>query len=66
LDLTFVPNANTLQAPGDWNTQKLEFLWYEGTIWYKREFDYARKPGRRLFLWFGSHRLPERPETRPA
>jgi len=54
LELTFVQNASTLQVPGDWNTQKLEFLWYEGTIWYKREFDYAKKPGRRLFLWFGA------------
>ena len=54
LELTFLPNANILQVPGDWNTQKLEFLWYEGTIWYKREFDYAKKPGRRLFLWFGA------------
>ena len=54
LELTFLPNANTLQVPGDWNTQKLEFLWYEGTIWYKRDFDYAKKPGRRLFLWFGA------------
>ena len=34
LELTFVPNAPTLQVPGDWNTQKPEFLWYEGTIWY--------------------------------
>jgi len=54
LELTFMPNAPTLQVPGDWNTQKPEFLWYEGTIWYKREFDYAKKPGRRLFLWFGA------------
>jgi beta-glucuronidase len=54
LELTFVPNAATLQVPGDWNTQKPEFLWYEGTIWYKREFDYAKRPGRRLFLWFGA------------
>ena len=43
-----------LNVPGDWNTQKPEFLWYEGTIWYKREFNYAKKPGRRLFLWFGA------------
>jgi beta-glucuronidase len=54
LELTFMPNAPILQVPGDWNTQKPEFLWYEGTIWYKREFDYAKKPGRRLFLWFGA------------
>ncbi|MGB7762399.1 MAG: glycoside hydrolase family 2 TIM barrel-domain containing protein [Bryobacteraceae bacterium] len=54
LENTFLPNTPTLQVPGDWNTQKPEFLWYEGTIWYKREFDYAKQPGRRLFLWFGA------------
>jgi len=54
LELTFLPNAPTLQVPGDWNTQKPELLWYEGTIWYQREFNYVKKPGRRLFLWFGA------------
>jgi beta-glucuronidase len=54
LELTFLPESATLQVPGDWNTQKPEFLWYEGTIWYQREFEYAKKPGRRLFLWFGA------------
>jgi beta-glucuronidase len=54
LELTFLPDAATLQVPGDWNTQKPEFLWYEGTIWYKREFNCAKRPGRRLFLWFGA------------
>src|SRR5208283_2056432 len=53
-ELTFLPNTPTLQVPGDWNTQKPELLWYEGTIWYQREFQYVKKPGRRLFLWFGA------------
>jgi len=54
LEQAFLPNTPTLQVPGDWNTQKPEFLWYEGTMWYRREFNYTRKPGRRLFLWFGA------------
>ncbi|MGO9227804.1 MAG: glycoside hydrolase family 2 protein [Bryobacteraceae bacterium] len=53
-ELTFLPNTPTLQVPGDWNTQKPELLWYEGTIWYQREFEYVKKPGRRLILWFGA------------
>jgi len=53
-ELTFLPATPTLQVPGDWNTQKPELLWYEGTIWYQREFQYGKKPGRRLFLWFGA------------
>lgn len=46
--------AGELMVPGDWNTQRPELLFYEGTVWYKRDFDYARKPGRRQFVWFGA------------
>jgi len=54
-ELTFLPATPTLQVPGDWNTQKPELLWYEGSVWYRREFDYApqSKPCRQ-FLWFGA------------
>jgi beta-glucuronidase len=43
-----------LQAPGDWNTQRPELLYYEGTVWYRRDFDYRLEPGRRLFVHFGA------------
>src|SRR5258705_7251636 len=26
----------TLKVPGDWNHQRPEFLYYEGSVWYKR------------------------------
>jgi beta-glucuronidase len=44
----------TLDVPGDWNSQRPELFFYEGTIWYKRSFDYPVQPGRRLFLYFGA------------
>jgi beta-glucuronidase len=44
----------TLLVPGDWNTQRPELFFYEGTIWYKRDFDYSLLPGHRLFLHFGA------------
>ena len=28
----------SLQVPGDWNTQKRELFYYEGTVWYRRTF----------------------------
>ncbi|MCD7940025.1 MAG: hypothetical protein LUH50_08070 [Bacteroides intestinalis] len=28
--------AKHLLVPSDWNSQKQELLWYEGTIWYKK------------------------------
>jgi beta-glucuronidase len=54
-ELAFLPATPTLQVPGDWNTQRPELLWYEGTIWYRREFDYTPSATpRRQFLWFGA------------
>jgi beta-glucuronidase len=44
----------TLQVPGDWNTQRPELLYYEGTIWYQRRFDAALHPGNRAFMQFGA------------
>jgi len=46
--------SDLLDVPGDWNTQRPELLFYEGTIWYKKSFDYRRKPGTRVFLYFGA------------
>ncbi|MDX1548177.1 MAG: glycoside hydrolase family 2 TIM barrel-domain containing protein, partial [Rhodothermales bacterium] len=45
--------APLLEVPGDWNTQQPELFFYEGTVWYRRQFDYALPPGRRLFIHFG-------------
>jgi beta-glucuronidase len=42
-----------LKVPGDWNSQDDKYLFYEGTMWYKRSFDHQKKPGTRLFVYFG-------------
>lgn len=48
-------DRNTLNVPGDWNSQDPVFLYYEGTVWYKRSFDYhKKKASNRLFLYFGA------------
>ena len=45
----------TLKVPGDWNSQDPQFLYYEGTIWYKKSFDYAKHdPSGRVFIYFGA------------
>jgi beta-glucuronidase len=46
--------SQSINVPGDWNSQKKELLFYEGTIWYKKSFDYKIKPGMRLFVYFGA------------
>jgi beta-glucuronidase len=46
--------TDQLHVPGDWNTQRDSLLFYEGSVWYKRSFDYAKSPKNRLFLHFGA------------
>ncbi|MDR3799669.1 MAG: glycoside hydrolase family 2 TIM barrel-domain containing protein [Terracidiphilus sp.] len=44
----------TLKVPGDWNTQRDALLYYEGTVWYEREFTYQPKEHTRIFLHIGA------------
>lgn len=44
---------DSLDVPGDWNSQKESLLYYEGTVWYKRSFDYQNKAAaNRVFIYF--------------
>ena len=47
-------SSGSLQVPGDWNTQTDQLFFYEGTVWYKKSFEYQRKPDTRLFVYFGA------------
>ena len=38
---------NTIRVPGDWNSQGSKFLYYEGTVWYQRNFDYKKSAAER-------------------
>jgi len=44
----------SLQVPGDWNHQKPEFVYYEGTIWYKKSFDFNATQDKKYYLYFGA------------
>ncbi|MEN0003536.1 MAG: glycoside hydrolase family 2 TIM barrel-domain containing protein [Bacteroidota bacterium] len=44
----------TLQVPGDWNHQAAELLYYEGTLWYERDFHFTKMPNQRYVLHFGA------------
>jgi beta-glucuronidase len=46
--------SGTLNVPGDWNTQRESLLFYEGSVWYKRSFDYAKSAKERVFVHFGA------------
>ena len=44
---------DSLLVPGDWNTQKENLFYYEGTIWLKKSFDYIKlKNNNRVFVYF--------------
>jgi beta-glucuronidase len=44
-----------LTVPKDWNSQDDRLLYYEGTIWYRRLFEYQKKSSLdRVFLCFGA------------
>src|SRR5271165_413143 len=44
----------TLKVPGDWNSQRDSFFFYEGTVWYEKDFQYQPKPNTRTFLHIGA------------
>lgn len=45
----------TLKVPGDWNSQRESLLYYEGTVWLRRVFDFSPRPGTsRQFIHFGA------------
>ncbi|HWZ51109.1 MAG TPA: glycoside hydrolase family 2 TIM barrel-domain containing protein, partial [Granulicella sp.] len=44
----------TIKVPGDWNTQQKSLYYYEGLLWYQRNFDYTPKPGTRAFFHIGA------------
>lgn len=51
-------DAFTLQVPGDFNTQHPQLHWLEGSVWYRKRFDFdaerLRRQQRRLFVHFGA------------
>jgi beta-glucuronidase len=47
--------SETIHVPGDWNTQKENLFYYEGTVWYKKSFNYLKtKSTNRVFVYFGA------------
>ena len=46
--------APKLKVPGDWNTQRESLFFYEGPIWYQRNFTYQPAEHSRTFLHVGA------------
>ena len=43
-----------LKVPADWNTQRDALFFYEGPIWYQRDFTYQPQAHHRVFLHVGA------------
>ena len=46
--------ASKLKVPGDWNMQRESLFYYEGPVWYERDFTYQPKEHTRTFLHVGA------------
>ena len=46
--------APKLKVPGDWNTQRESLMFYEGPMWYEKNFTYQPKPHTHIFLHIGA------------
>jgi beta-glucuronidase len=46
--------APKLRVPGDWNTQRESLLYYEGPVWYEKDFSYQTKEHTHVFLHVGA------------
>ncbi len=40
--------------PSDWNMKNPQLFFYEGSVWFKKDFNYAKKPGNKTFIYFGA------------
>jgi beta-glucuronidase len=46
--------APKLKVPGDWNTQRESLFFYEGPVWYEKDFAYQPKEHTHVFLHVGA------------
>ena len=47
--------SEVITVPGDWNSQNDKLFYYEGTVWYKKSFDYTKSDlNNKVFIYFGA------------
>jgi beta-glucuronidase len=44
--------AETMVVPGSWNMQNDKYYWYEGSMWYRKKFDYSKSDNAKQFIRF--------------
>jgi beta-glucuronidase len=46
--------APLMTIPSDWNTQDSRLFFYEGSLWFKKDFNYSPKAGRKTIVYLGA------------
>ena len=46
--------SDKMMLPSDWNTRDQRLFFYEGTVWFKKDFNWHPAEGRRTLLYFGA------------
>jgi beta-glucuronidase len=46
--------SGVLKVPGDWNSQRENLMFYEGSVWYEKSFSYRMHEHTRVFAYFGA------------
>lgn len=46
--------AATMDIPSDWNTKDEKLFFYEGTVWFKKDFVYKKTSSTKGILYFGA------------
>lgn len=47
-------SSPVMAIPGDWNTHSDNLFFYEGTMWFRKKFEYRATDKQRVFLYFGA------------
>ena len=43
-----------MEIPSDWNTKNNKLFFYEGTIWFKKSFNFTINANKKVILYFGA------------
>jgi beta-glucuronidase len=43
-----------MDIPSDWNTKDEQLFFYEGTVWFKKDFELNKKADKKYILYFGA------------
>ena len=46
--------APLIIIPSDWNTKNDQLFYYEGSVWFKKDFSYQKTSGNKTYIYFGA------------